>query len=167
MSRRLVLGVDGCSAPNFALPLAGLARAFVRLSRDQADPEYGDAPRTIYSAMTAHPEMVSGQKRNDLAIMQTGKGDWVSKVGAEAMQGIGIRSRGWGIAIKIADGNPRALHPVTVEVLRQIGLMDDPDRTPLSGFRRPSIKNFREIETGVVRPVFRLNNHATEGVTRN
>ena len=163
----LVLGVDGCSAPNFALPLAGLARAFVRLCRDQADPEYGDAPRTIFGAMTAHPEMVSGEKRNDLAIMQTGKGDWVSKVGAEAMQGIGIRSRGWGIANKIADGNPRALHPVTVEVLRQIGLLDDPDGTPLSGFRHPPVKNYREIETGVVRPVFDLNTHATEGASHN
>lgn len=163
----LALGVDGCSAPNFAVPLAGLARAFVRLCKDQADAEYGSAPRTIFRAMTAHPEMVSGEKRNDLAIMRTGRGDWVSKVGAEAMQGIGIRSRGWGIAIKIADGNPRALHPVTVEVLRQIGLLDDPDGTPLAEFRHPPVKNYREIETGVVRPIFRLNTHVHSGVTRN
>jgi L-asparaginase II len=163
----LMLGVDGCSAPNFAMPLAGLARAFVRLCRDGEDPEYGDAPRIIYHAMTTHPEMVSGEKRNDLAIMQTGRGDWVSKVGAEAMQGIGIRSRRWGIAIKIADGNPRALHPVSVEVLRQIGLLDDPDRTPLGDFRHPPIKNYRQIETGVVRPVFRLNTHGARGATQN
>jgi len=155
----MVLGVDGCSAPNFALPLSGLARAFARLAQDRADPEYDEAPRIIFGAMTAHPEMVSGEKRNDLAIMQAGKGDWVSKVGAEAMQGIGIRSHGWGIAIKIADGNPRALHPVTVEVLRQIGLLGDPDSTPLAAFRRPPIINFRAIETGVVRPIFQLNTH--------
>jgi L-asparaginase II len=159
---RLGIGVDGCSAPNFALPLAALARAFARLAEDRDFPEYGDAPRTIFAAMTAHPEYVSGEKRNDLAIMQTGGGDWVSKVGAEAVQGIGIRSRGWGIAIKIADGNPRALHPVTVEVLRQLGLLEHPEGTPLAPFQHPAIKNYREIETGVVRPTFRLNTHAVE-----
>jgi L-asparaginase II len=155
-------GVDGCSAPNYAVPLAALARAFARLSLDRDDPQYGQAPRTIFSAMTAHPEYVSGEKRNDLAIMQAGRGDWVAKVGAEAVQGVGIRSRGWGIAIKIADGHTRALYPVTVEVLRQIGLLDRPETTPLAPFQNPPIKNYREIETGVVRPTFRLNTHPVE-----
>ena len=49
----LGVGVDGCSAPNFALPLAALARAFARLATDGDDPVYGEAPRTIFAAMTA------------------------------------------------------------------------------------------------------------------
>lgn len=150
------MGIDGCSAPNFALPLIGMARAFARLTIEAPDPRYGDAPRKIFHAMTSHPEMVSGLKRNDLAIMQAGSGDWVSKVGGEAVQGVGIRSRGWGIAIKIADGNPRALHPVTVEVLRQLGLLADPAETPLEPFAHPHIFNYREIDTGEIRPVFSL-----------
>jgi len=149
-------GVDGCSAPNFALPLIGLARAFCRLAVDAADAEYGEAPRRVFHAMTSHPEMVSGAKRNDLAIMQAGGGDWVSKVGAEAMQGVGVRSKGWGIAIKIADGNTRALHPVTVEVLRQLGLLEDAAGTPLEPFARPHVFNYRKIDTGEIRPIFSL-----------
>jgi L-asparaginase II len=157
--QNISMGTDGCSAPNFALPLIGLARAFAQLAVDEPDDVYGDAPRTIFKAMTTHPEMVSGERRNDLAIMQTGAGDWVSKVGAEAMQGVGIRSQGLGIAIKIADGNPRALHPITVEVLRQIGVLDNPESTPLAPFARPEIKNYRNTITGEIRPAFTLKEH--------
>ena len=114
-------GVDGCSAPNYALPLSGLALAFARLATAEVDAEYGRAPKTLADAMTAHPEMVSGERRNDLALMQAGRGDWVTKIGAEGVQAIGVRSRGWGIAIKVADGNPRGLHPATVAVLGPTG----------------------------------------------
>ncbi|MEP6678375.1 MAG: asparaginase, partial [Betaproteobacteria bacterium] len=79
----LVRGVDGCSAPNFALPLASLARAYARLAADASDPVYGNAPRALAGAMTRHPEMVSGERRGDAALMQAGRGDWVAKVGAE------------------------------------------------------------------------------------
>ena len=92
---RLVAGIDGCSAPNYAVPLA---RARARRSRGSprrdVDAEYGMAPRMLADAMTAHPEMVSGERRSDLALMQAGRGDWVTKIGAEGVQAIGIRSRG-------------------------------------------------------------------------
>ena len=152
----LILGIDGCSAPNYALPLAGLARAFARLTVAADDPEYGDAPTRLFDAMAAHPELVSGERRNDLALMQTGQGDWATKVGAEAMQGIAVRSRGIGIAIKIADGNPRALYPVTVAVLQQLGLLADPAVTPLAKYFEPPQHNLRGTVTGTIQPVVEL-----------
>ena len=63
----------------------------------------------LADAMTAHPEMVSGERRSDLALTRAGRGDWVCKIGAEGVQAIGMRSRGLGIAIKVADGNKRGL----------------------------------------------------------
>ena len=100
----LAWGIDGCSAPNCAMPLKRLAQTYARLAA-------GDSPelRALFFAMTRHPELVSGTRRMDLAIMQTGDGDWVSKAGADGMQAIGVQSKGLGIAIRIADGNPRAL----------------------------------------------------------
>ncbi|MGH6635709.1 MAG: asparaginase, partial [Gammaproteobacteria bacterium] len=49
------LGVDGCSAPNAALPLSGLALAYAKLARHSGDPRYGRAPERILEAMAAHP----------------------------------------------------------------------------------------------------------------
>lgn len=153
----LVAGTDGCSAPNYAMPLARLGLAFARLASATQDPDYGSAPRTLVAAMTAHPEMVSGERRSDLAFARAGRGDWVCKVGAEGVQAIGIRSRGWGIALKVADGNVRGLHPATVAVLDQLGLLDDTARHALAHLALPVIRNIRGTATGEARGVVVLD----------
>jgi L-asparaginase II len=147
---QLIAGVDGCSAPNYAVPLSRLAQAFARLAAVDVDADYGRAPKILADAMIAHPEMVSGENRNDLALMRAGRGDWVTKIGAEGVQAIGIRSRGWGIAIKVADGNARGLHPATVSVLDQLQLLDDDARAALSNWGHPTVRNYRGITTGTI-----------------
>ncbi len=145
-------GTDGCSAPNYAVPLAALALAYARLASEEEDAVYGAAPRQLAAAMAAHPEMVSGTGRSDLALMQAGRGDWVTKVGAEGLQAIGIRSAGLGIAVKIADGNRRALLPATVAVLDAIGRLDAAQREALAAWREPVVRNYRGLVTGSIRP---------------
>ncbi|HXY22673.1 MAG TPA: asparaginase [Burkholderiaceae bacterium] len=149
--RTLVAGTDGCSAPNFALPLKRLAFAYCRIACDDAP-----ALRALYYAMTRHPDLVSGTARMDLALMRTGAGNWVSKIGADGLQMIGVRPQCLGIAIRIAGADASALHITTVEVLHQIGLLDDPLRTPLGAYFRPTLRNSRELPTGRYRPLFRL-----------
>jgi L-asparaginase II len=161
---RLVAGIDGCSAPNYAVPLASLAAAFARLASAEVDAEYGVAPRALANAMTAHPEMVSGEHRSDLALMQAGRGDWVTKIGAEGVQAIGIRNAGLGIAVKVADGQKRGLYPALVAVLGQLGLLDGAARTVLAGWATRTIRNYRGIETGVVRPAVVLAPWQAPGV---
>jgi L-asparaginase II len=158
---QLSWGIDGCSAPNYAVPLAALARAFARLAGDDDDPEYGAAPARLRAAMIAHPEMVSGEGRSDLALMRAGQGDWVAKVGAEGVQAIGISSRGWGIAIKVADGAARGLLPATVAALDALGLLDDTRRAALAPWREPPVRNTRGIVTGAVRAALVLDKPPT------
>ena len=153
----LVAGIDGCSAPNYAVPLARLALGFARLAADDHDPAYGAAPRVLADAMTAHPEMVSGERRNDLALMRAGRGDWVTKIGAEGVQAIGIRSKGLGIAVKVVDGAKRGLHPATVSTLDQLGLLDASQRAELADWREPLVRNYRGMVTGRVRPTVVLH----------
>ncbi len=154
--RDLVGGVDGCSAPNYAVPLSRLAYAYARLAGEREDSRYGMAPVTLARAMRTHPEMVSGEKRNDLTLMRAGRGVWVTKVGAEGVQALGVRGKGWGIALKVIDGNPRGLHPATVAVLDQLGLLDDAQRAELLDWREPAIRNYRGTVTGKVSPVVEL-----------
>ena len=79
-------------------------------------------------------------------------GDWVTKIGAEGVQAIGIRSAGLGIAVKVADGQKRGLYPALVAVLGQLGLLDAAARTALAPWATRTVRNYRGIETGVVRP---------------
>jgi L-asparaginase II len=156
----LVAGIDGCSAPNYAVPLSRLAFAYARLAAAREDARYGAAPATLAKAMGEHPEMVSGDKRNDLTLMRAGRGAWITKVGAEGVQALGIRGKAWGVAIKVADGNARGLHPATVAVLDQLGLLDEAQRADLSAWREPVIRNYRGTVTGKVSPVVDLHSRS-------
>jgi L-asparaginase II len=149
-------GLDGCSAPNYAMPLSTLAHLYARLAQGSADPQLGGAMGDLFDAMTARPDLVSGTARTDLAWMTAGGGDWVAKIGADAVQAIGIRSMGIGIAIKIADGNGRALHPSVYSVLDQLGLLDDARRAVLEQYRQPLIRNARGAVAGDIRTLFTL-----------
>ena len=153
-------GMDGCSAPNYALPLARLAQLYARLAQGHADPQHGAAMGDLFGAMTSHPDLVSGEGRSDLAYMTAGGGDGVSKVGADAVQAIGIRSAGLGIAIKVADGAPRALQAATFSVLDQLGLLDEQRRGQLERYRQPALKNARGATVGDIRAVVTLQRAA-------
>ncbi|MDZ7653531.1 MAG: asparaginase [Burkholderiaceae bacterium] len=159
--RELPMGVDGCGAPNFAMPLSALAHAFCQLSMG-ATP----ALSALRYAMARHPDLVSGTGRSDLALMRAGRcantgddgldGDWVTKIGADGVQAIGIASRGLGIAIRVADGNTRALLAATVEVLWQLKQIGDPTATPLARYAQPKVTNYRGTVVGEVVPLFTL-----------
>jgi L-asparaginase II len=153
---RLPTGIDGCSAPNYALPLSSLAQLYARLAQGKRDAQMGAALGVLVDAMTTRPDLVSGEARSDLQLMTAGRGDWVCKIGADAVQAVGVRSSGIGIAIKIGDGASRALHTATYRVLDQLGLLDDQARTALEPFRQPTIKNARGTVAGDIRAMFAL-----------
>lgn len=152
----LTMGIDGCSAPNYAMPLSALARAYARLASGRADAQFGDAFEALGDAMRSHPELVSGTHRNDAALMRAGAGDWISKVGADGVQVIASRGRQQALAIKISDGSKPALFAATVEALDQLGWLDAAQRAALAPWRAREIRSVRGAVVGERRAVFRL-----------
>lgn len=152
----LRMGIDGCSAPNYAMPLSALARSYARLASGEQDAEFGDCFGPLSDAMTAHPELVSGTRRNDEAFMRAGRGDWVTKVGADGVQVVGSKSRQQALAIKVSDGNMPALYAATVEVLDQLGWLDDAQRVALTPWRATELRSVRGAVVGERRAVLRL-----------
>jgi L-asparaginase II len=156
-------GTDGCSAPNYAMPLAALATGYARMAAACAGRSAGvsdttaQAMATLGGAMAAEPYMVAGQGRNDLAFMQAGRGDWITKVGADAVQVVASISRGEAFALKIADASLVALHATTVAVLDQLGWLDDAQRDALQVWRSAEIRNVRGLLVGERRSVFHVS----------
>ncbi len=153
----LRIGIDGCSAPNYALPLANLALGYARLASGAQDAEFGASFALLGEAMTTHPDLVSGTGRNDLAFMRAGRGDWVTKIGADGVQVVGSKSRGVAFAIKVIDANKVALHASTVEVLDQLGWLDRAQREELEPWRARAIVNARGLEVGQRKAVFTVS----------
>jgi len=166
----VAVGVDGCSAPNFAVPLCSAALAFARI----CDPEMGKvfpveramACREVASAMVSHPDMVAGPGRFDTRLMKVTHGRIVAKGGAEAYQGMGLmpgalapESPAIGIAIKISDGDDRqkVSAAVSLEVLRQLGALSETEVDELSEFGPEfPVHNWRKVVTGQGYPAFSL-----------
>ncbi|MCC7410520.1 MAG: asparaginase [Gammaproteobacteria bacterium] len=157
---QLACATDGCGAPNYAVPLAVLARGYARLVGGAGDTAIAQAAALACKAIVTHPEMVSGLRRLDLALTHWGQGDWIAKSGAEGVRAFACRSRGLGLAVKIADGAARAREVVSVELLRQLGAIEDIDATPLAWFAHTPVKNCHDEIVGEVRPVFTLREPA-------
>ncbi|WP_019632866.1 asparaginase [Actinomadura atramentaria] len=112
-------GVDGCGAPLFAVSVTGIARAFRRLVL--AGP--GTPERRVADAMRAHPQWTSGTRREELRLMEAVPG-LIVKCGAEGVDAFAAADGRAG-AVKIDDGAMRARTPVTVALLRAVGLDGD------------------------------------------
>jgi len=108
----IATGIDGCGVVAFAVPLARAALAFSRL-------EELDGGERIADAMRAHPVLVGGEGATDTVLMQAHPGV-VAKGGAEGL--ICASGRGMGLALKVADGNPRAQRPALAAFAQQLGV---------------------------------------------
>jgi len=144
--------VDGCSAPNFGLPLENQAAAFARLATPDASipPALAAAARRVVAAMMAHPRMVAWQGEGDAALMGAAPGKIVSKLGAEGVQGVGVPGRGIGIALKVEDGSARPRLPVTVALLRAAGILTDAEAAAVGPPAALPLRNHRGIEVGAM-----------------
>lgn len=164
----ITLGTDGCSAPNFAMPLFNAAWGLARFV-DPGNLPTGraEACRTITAAIISHPKMIAGPGRFDTGLIRVGDGKLVVKSGAEGYLGIGVmpgvrdpQSPGLGIALKISDGDSqkRARPAAALEVLKQLDLLSSSQLEDLATFGPvTTIKNRRELVVGEGRPVFSLD----------
>jgi L-asparaginase II len=167
------IGIDGCSAPNFAVPLRNAALAFARL----CDPVGLSADRAaacqrITAAMTGNPFMVAGPGRFDTRLMEQVSGRVVAKGGAEGYQAMGLMpgalgagTPALGIAFKISDGDPkdRARSCTGLDILRQLGAISKAEAEALAEFDRQPIYNWRRIPVGEIRASFQLRTLDTDG----
>ena len=152
----IAIGTDGCAAPNFALPVAAMAKSFINLIAPAKFPEVTQkACSRIVGAMLKYPELIGGSNRLDTMLMQAAPGKLISKVGADGVWLGGVLpSEKWptglGIALKIEDGDDHLSRPVVaVELLRQLGVLKENDLPDLSPM---PIKNRRGDRVGSVVP---------------
>jgi L-asparaginase II len=108
----LETAVDGCGVVTFALPLERMALAFARLERL-------DGGDRVAAAMRAHPALIRGPDGDDTNIMRAHEG-WIAKGGAEGLM-CAAGPRGLGVALKIEDGNGRAVGPAAAAFLARLG----------------------------------------------
>lgn len=140
-------GIDGCSAPNHASTLHGMARAMAHFA---AAPD-GSAERRLHEAMRLHPELVAGEGRACTELMRAMDGKVALKTGAEGFFIAILPERKLGIALKAACGTTRAAECAIAALLVRLGALDKDHPATLKRMNAP-ILNRRDIETGTLKP---------------
>jgi L-asparaginase II len=181
---QVVVGVDGCSAPNFAVPLYHAALAYARL----CDPAAGEvapqarvqACRLVTDAMLSYPAMVGGPESFDTRLMRVLGKRLICKGGAEGYLAMGLlpgalhtTSPALGIVLKISDGDlaghsrpagdplGRVRPAVALEILKQLEVLSPAHLAILAEYG-PSfpLLNWADIAIGQGRPCFALERGA-------
>ena len=144
-------GIDGCSAPNFACTLLGMARAMAFFA---AAPD-GSAATRLHQAMRLHPELVAGEGRACTELMRAMGGKVALKTGAEGFFIAILPEQKLGIALKADCGTTRAAECAIAALLVRHGVLDANHPAALKRMNAP-IRNWNEIQTGVLRPALGL-----------
>ncbi|MFN3644658.1 MAG: asparaginase [Gemmobacter sp.] len=143
-------GIDGCSAPNPATTVHGLARAMAAFAAAGDGDARGRAMRRLTDAMMAHPDLVAGEGRACTILMRALRGQAAVKTGAEGVFVAILPGRRMGLALKIADGATRAAEAAVTALLVRLGVLDAGDPAARRYLGAP-IRNWRGLATGEMR----------------
>ena len=168
---QIPIGIDGCSAPNFALSLRAMALAYARLVNaqhyfgdeklDNYPVSIAEASERIVRATMQFPELVAGTGQLDTQIMRALPNKIMCKGGAEGVWCAGVLPnetwpRGLAIALKIEDGSQRARPVIVVELLRQLNVMTPDAEIALGELSPHLLFNSGGVEVGEIKASFAI-----------
>jgi L-asparaginase II len=144
----VLMGIDGCSVPSFALPLAALARGFAKLGSGKGlSSARATAVQRLMRACLAAPVLVAGEGRLDTIVMTLFAPKVFVKGGAEGVHCAALPELGLGIALKIDDGGKRGADATLAEVLATLV----PGAAQMFGDRfAGEIRNWRGVRVGSI-----------------
>jgi L-asparaginase II len=132
------VGVDGCGAPVHGMSISAMAMVYARLADPQRLGDLRAFAERVVEAMVREPYLVAGRHRVDTAVMRAAP-SVVVKAGAEGLLCAADRERRWGIAVKVADGAPRAAGPALIRTLALLGALTEDQVEALLEFARPAV----------------------------
>ena len=145
-------GIDGCSAPNFATSVHGLARsmAFFASAREGNGTRESAAAKLI-NAMQSYPELVAGDTRACTELMLAMNHKVAIKTGADGVYVAILPEQKLGVALKITDGATRGSECAIAAILVKLGVLDANHPATLKRMNAPQY-NRRGIAAAWMRP---------------
>jgi L-asparaginase II len=146
-------GIDGCSAPNWPIPLENLAYGFARIADPKDLPTArAEAVDWIKRAVFANPFMVAGTGRFCTEVMKILGNRAFIKTGAEGVFCASLPEYGIGIALKCDDGATRGSETMMAALLRHVGVLEAGDMAAMEPWLNPQLKNRAKRTVGDIRP---------------
>jgi len=140
----LIEGLDGCSAPTYAMPVYNQALMYKNLvaPSDVLSDDEKQAAKRVISAVAEFPEMIAGTKRYCTDLMAVTNGRIIGKTGADGVYCLAIPEKKWGISIKVDDGKMGPQYQIAQAVLLELGLLSTEEADKLNPYYEFDIPNF-------------------------
>ena len=141
------LEIDGCSVPTLFMTLEDIAKLYQKLAEGSSDELI-----KVFDAISKYPEFIGGTNNFDSLFIEALNGRGITKIGAESVRGISLKTKKGpiGIALKILDGNNRALPLATISLLKYLKLLDKLELKKLDKFETKILKNHNGFKTGKI-----------------
>ena len=179
------IAIDNCGSPCYKLPLQNVAMSYLALAAasdlqvvvdDATQQTYAAMLRerfadgsfamvqtqldAIGAAMAEHPEWVSGEKTAATVLAQQFPGTLVIKHGAEGVLCVAHRKERASMALKVSDGNSRALFPALLQLMQDFGWMDQKTAELVAPLAQPQLKGSPGHLVGGLRVARGENGHS-------
>lgn len=138
---KIEIGIDGCSAPVFAVPLETMAQSYLtlitaKLNNKQKEmakkfnysvEKIESALKIVKNSMLANPQMVAGTNGLCSLLISLYGGNCIAKVGAAGIYCLGINDfitkHSIGISLKISDGSIQAAEFALMSILYRLNIL--------------------------------------------
>ena len=164
----MTFGLDGCSAPNYGMPLKNLAKGYQRFAasvsksnlntdnRNQFPPknqpsDLDFAILETFQGISQNPFMIGGSNRFCTEMLETCAPEIIGKLGAAGIYCLAIPPLNWGIAIKMDDGSTGPQYTVATEIIRRLGIFQSHQLLALDKYRQTPILNCKGLQVGDMR----------------
>jgi L-asparaginase II len=148
---KMVIALDGCSAPIFSVPVYNQALGYKNLvANKQFDPGIQNACNIIQEAVSKYPFMVAGTGRYCTDMMNITAPKIIGKTGAEGIFCMAFVDQQLGVCIKIDDGKMLPQYNVAQTLIEASGLFTKEQLQPLHKYAEDELKNFNKLVTGKI-----------------
>lgn len=150
----IILGVDSCTVPGYMFSLHQHSYLYSLLASGyNAKSKYSNTLGLINKAMRDNPRMVIGDGEFCTELMKGCGSKVIGKVGDDGVYCVSVPEKNMGICVKIADGNERAVYPVMIHLLKQLGVLNKTEIENLKGWTYPAVNDYKGTVVGNILPV--------------
>ncbi|MDO4460785.1 MAG: asparaginase [Clostridia bacterium] len=153
---KVMIGIDGCGVPVFAVPIKNIAVAFKNLACIDTikDESLREAAKRYVPRIHEYPLMMRGT--GFLCSLINYDPNIVAKGGANGVYGIGLKKERIGIAFKVKDGTEGIWPLIVKSVFEQIGYYNEETFAMLDRLNSGVIHNDNDTPVGTCKCVFEL-----------
>jgi len=144
-------GIDGCSAPQYAFQIKGLALMLINLLLSYKKKfNYHDEVSILINSIIKNPKFIGGSDSLDSITMKISNKNIFCKGGAEGVFLFTDLKKEIVGVIKVADGNERAIPPVIYNLFKKFKIMNAKELLQLKKIFNSRITNHAKIKVGSI-----------------